>query len=416
MKKHKFNIYPELIGEQLGTLTKSIMVKYDDTFPIVSFEGCVLDGWNRYLVCKELDVTPTMKAFEGTDLEAIRFVDASNARRDLSKFQRVEIALSREKTFAAMAKENLKKSGEQYGKGYQVPDDPIKPINTLKEVAKVANVSHDTIHKAKTIIAEASEETKEKLRAGDVSIGGAYKKIKKQTQIKESKEKNLKESNSISIKPKLYIESAAVFKDKFDLKSIDLLLTDPPYITDIDDINTFVQWLPEYLEKLKPTGRAYIFTGAYPEEIKAYLSLSIPDHLQLSQILVWTYRNTLGVAPKQHYKNNWQAILYYEGKNATQLNCPETAEQWSVQDITAPDGRQGDRFHKWQKPIEIAERFIRHSTQKGDTVIDPFTCTGTFIMAASKLGRIGIGCDIDETNTQIAKDRGCQIITTGSKT
>ncbi len=33
-------------------------------------------------------------------------------------------------------------------------------------------------------------------------------------------------------------------------------------------------------------------------------------------------------------------------------------EQFSVQDINAPDGRLGDRFHAWQKPDELAERVI----------------------------------------------------------
>jgi site-specific DNA-methyltransferase (adenine-specific) len=57
--------------------------------------------------------------------------------------------------------------------------------------------------------------------------------------------------------------------------------------------------------------------------------------------------------------------------------------------------------------MEIAERFIRHSTKPGMKVYDPFACTGTFILAAAKLGRIGIGIEIDEANAQIAIDRGC---------
>jgi DNA modification methylase len=84
-------------------------------------------------------------------------------------------------------------------------------------------------------------------------------------------------------------------------------------------------------------------------------------------------------------------------------------EQFSVQDISAPDGRHFNRYHEWQKPDEIAERFIRHATREGDKVIDPFCCTGTFILAASKLGREGFGCDISEENLEIAKERGCII-------
>jgi len=78
-----------------------------------------------------------------------------------------------------------------------------------------------------------------------------------------------------------------------------------------------------------------------------------------------------------------------------------------VQDISAPDGRQGDRYHAWQKPLDIADRFIRHSTKQGDTVLDPFACTGTFLIAAAKLGRIASGCDISAENITIAEGRGC---------
>ena len=39
----------------------------------------------------------------------------------------------------------------------------------------------------------------------------------------------------------------------------DLLLTDPPYSTDVDDINAFAEsWLPLALSKMKPTGRAFV--------------------------------------------------------------------------------------------------------------------------------------------------------------
>ena len=86
------------------------------------------------------------------------------------------------------------------------------------------------------------------------------------------------------------------------------------------------------------------------------------------------------------------------------LDCPLTAEQWAVQEINAPDGRQGDRYHAWQKPMEIAERFIRHSTKEGDRVYDPFACTGTFLLAAAKLGRKAYGCEIDESKTLATDD------------
>ena len=154
-------------------------------------------------------------------------------------------------------------------------------------------------------------------------------------------------------------------------------------MTDVDDIAVFARsWVPLALEAVKPTGRAYICTGAYPEEMAAYLDVLSRGPLELRNILVWTYRNTLGPSPSHDYKLNWQAIFYLRGHDAPPLQSPLMTEQFSVQDINAPDGRLGDRLHAWQKPDELAERFIRHSTLPGHTVIDPFAGTGAFLAAA----------------------------------
>ena len=165
----------------------------------------------------------------------------------------------------------------------------------------------------------------------------------------------------------------------------DLLLTDPPYSTDVPDVQMFAsEWLPLALKKVKPAGRAYVCIGAYPAELRAYLSVPAPD-LTLANVLVWTYRNTLGPSPGLDYKLNWQAILYYRGPDAPPLDSPKMTEQFSVADINAPDGRLGDRLDAWQKPAELAERFVRHATKPGQLVLDPFAGTGTFLVEAARL-------------------------------
>ena len=193
------------------------------------------------------------------------------------------------------------------------------------------------------------------------------------------------------------------------IEKYDLLLTDPPYSTDVPDISEFAnRWLYPALAGVKDTGFAYVFIGAYPNELQAYLEAVKPSNVTLEQVLIWTYKNTLGQNPKGRYKQNYQACLFFRGVNAPDLDCPLTSEQWAVQEINAPDGRQGDRYHAWQKPMEIAERFIRHSTKQGMTVFDPFACTGTFLLAAAKLGRKAYGFEIDPANAEIAFERGCE--------
>lgn len=193
----------------------------------------------------------------------------------------------------------------------------------------------------------------------------------------------------------------------------DLLITDPPYMytSGIDDIDGFArEWLPVALAKVKDTGRAYVCVGAYPQELRAYLNAPVPSDLRLLNVLVWTYKNRIGPRPHNAYKSNWQAILYYIGLNSPHIEVPDLNEQFAVQEINAPDGRIGDLYHPWQKPDDLAERLIRHSSRPGDVVLDCFAGTGTFLLAAHRLGRVARGCDVSEEMLGIAEQRGCEVL------
>lgn len=210
-----------------------------------------------------------------------------------------------------------------------------------------------------------------------------------------------------------------------DPDSADLLLTDPPYSTEldegirlggetIDDITHFVEnWLQLAISRLKPTGRAYVFVGAYPDELAAYLLEAYRFAWQLGWAvdppLVWTYRNVLGPSPTHKYKLNWQAVIHLRGPDARPLDCPEMVEQFTVHDVAAPDGRHDGRMHKWEKPVELASRFVRHATQPGELVIDPFCGTGALVLGAVNVGRRCMACDRDPEMLELAKQRGLEV-------
>jgi hypothetical protein len=101
-------------------------------------------------------------------------------------------------------------------------------------------------------------------------------------------------------------QDALAFLAAIEPRSIELLLTDPPYSTDVPDIDAFCRaWLPPALRCLKPSGRAYIFTGAYAAELEAYsrelraLAASMRWTLD-SAPLVWTYRNRTTDPTRRH--------------------------------------------------------------------------------------------------------------------
>lgn len=247
----------------------------------------------------------------------------------------------------------------------------------------------------------------DKLLTEAASEGWSTRELRAEVSLRKRRRRAREESARFSTTPILRRMDAVEWLGEQD--ECDLLLTDPPYSTDVQDITEFANWwLPLALSKVKPTGRAYVCIGAYPEEIGAYLAVA-RGQMTLADVLVWTYRNTLGPSPTYDYKLNWQAILYYRGPDAPPLDSPEMVEQFSVQDINAPDGRLGDRWHAWQKPDLLGERFVRHATRAGDLVLDPFAGTGTFLLAAARLGRRALGCDINDENIGIARERGVSI-------
>ena len=192
------------------------------------------------------------------------------------------------------------------------------------------------------------------------------------------------------------------------LPPIDLLIADPPYFTDGD----FTAHISAFLAKVKRTGQAYVFASASPEELAAYLAMD-RHGMDLAQVLVWNYNNACLRLPNERYRSNYQVAFYFRGENAPQINNPvdpnDGNHQAACQTVNAPDGRLGDRFFKWQKPIELIERYICNSSQPGEFVFDPFAGSGSTMLAAAKLGRKTLGCEIDPATIAIAVERGCQV-------
>ncbi len=212
----------------------------------------------------------------------------------------------------------------------------------------------------------------------------------------------------IKNKPVIYSKDGIKWLESLEDNCADLLFTDPPYSTDIEDINEFSKWVNIAFKKVKPTGRIFICTGPYPKEQYAYLNqLLSQNKFSIGTPLIWTYRNTLGPTPQETYKINYQVIHYLYGQESDILDCPIMNEHFTVQDINAPDGRIGDRYYKWQKPDKLAERLIKHTTKENDFIIDPFAGVGTFLIMAGILNRKAEGCEIDKDVYNISIKRGC---------
>jgi DNA modification methylase len=63
------------------------------------------------------------------------------------------------------------------------------------------------------------------------------------------------------------------------------------------------------------------------------------------------------------------------------------------------------RWHPTQKPEALMLQWVSIFSDEGDLVVDPYCGSGTTLVAAKRLGRRAIGCDIDPVNCANAARR-----------
>ena len=318
------NIYPEMQPDEFERLRTDIFTNgYDPKNPVWLFEGEIIDGWNRYKACQALGIIPTFKTFEGSTLDALQFLVRTNNRRDLNSSQRAAIAVEAEDLIAVLKSE---------AKAAQIR----KPVNSVVELIPQQNDYEQ--NKARTQLAQtfntnpryvsdAARLKRENPQAFEAIKSGqkAITQIKQEEKVKALKQAEVEKTKSLTENTGnevlIHVIPASKFLSTIKDGSIDLILTDPPYSTEYNSISGFEAfvggWLPTLLKKMKPTGRAFICTGAYPEEMNTYLkhfvgSLKYDKKISTDLIfdapLIWTYRNTLGQTPKMKYNLNYQLI------------------------------------------------------------------------------------------------------------
>jgi site-specific DNA-methyltransferase (adenine-specific) len=116
----------------------------------------------------------------------------------------------------------------------------------------------------------------------------------------------------------------------------------------------------------------------------------------------WRAKN-LVVWDKQHfgmggnYRNQHELILYAE-KGTAEFRTKSLGNVLTV-------ARSGSEFHPTEKPVELIETLIGAVADTAEMVFDPFTGSGTTLVAAAKLGRHFLGFEISPEYCAIARKR-----------
>lgn len=174
LQKHRLNVLPEANNEDFAGILDSIKAGFDPRFPIILYEGAILDGWNRYRACRELGVEPVFEDFIGTEEEAIHYVMRTNKRRNLTSSQWATVAVESEDILRAIredAERRMKAGVTDPGK--QISQGSEEDRKTARKVAQVFNTNRTYVNQAARLRNEAPEEFA-RVKTGDISLSEAY--------------------------------------------------------------------------------------------------------------------------------------------------------------------------------------------------------------------------------------------------
>jgi DNA modification methylase len=115
--------------------------------------------------------------------------------------------------------------------------------------------------------------------------------------------------------------------------------------------------------------------------------------------LVWSKQQF--VIGRSDYQWSHENVLYGWIENGAHYFIDDRTQR-SVFEVDKP---HVSAFHATQKPIELISKMIANSSRSGEVVYDPFAGSGSTLVAAHQLGRIGYGCEIDPAYLAVVLER-----------
>lgn len=231
-----------------------------------------------------------------------------------------------------------------------------------------------------------------------------------------------------------------------DDESIDLVLTDPPYIISKDSgmqaarelratgvkhknlqlaVQTdFGEWdkkftledltsiIAEMYRVLKKGGTVIIFFDLW----KITNLKKILEDCGFKQIrfIEWIKTNPVPINSRTNYLTNAREIALTAVKNGKPTFNSDydngvyrdaEYEDAGIYEFAIHKGKDGDRIHPTQKSLKLFEALIQKHSNFGDTVLDCFSGSATTAIAAINTGRKFIGSEIDDKYFTASKKR-----------
>ena len=204
-------------------------------------------------------------------------------------------------------------------------------------------------------------------------------------------------------------------------KSVDLVVTDPPYEkkgngcycgggafgstnrtyhSDLDNKNLLNGIDNAYLDELvRVMKKVNIYIWCNKEQLLQYMEYFKDYNMEL---LTWHKTNPTPTCNNK-YLSDTEYLLFFREKGVKIYGSYATKRKYYV---TPTNKEDKDRYgHPTIKPLDIIQNLIINSSKEGDTILDCFMGSGTTGVACVNTGRKFIGMELDKQYFNIAQDR-----------
>lgn len=184
----------------------------------------------------------------------------------------------------------------------------------------------------------------------------------------------------------LYLGDCLEYMKTMPDKSVDAVITDPPYGLDFLG-NSWDKEIPNWIVEARRISKIVIFTTA---------PTTLWDYPRPDWVAVWHRKHSSSRQANGGF-NLWSPIVVYGNvKIPTDLYATHFGTYWM---------EHAEIDHPSPKPVELYRWIINWAGDKDITIFDPFMGSGTTGVACMQLGRNFIGCEIDPKYYAIAEKR-----------
>lgn len=158
MEPHEYaNLFPMMSVTEFAELSEGMKMGYLEEFPIITLDGKILDGRNRWKACQATGVGPILKEYAGSD--PIRFVVSANrSRRQLSESQLGMVGARIAELRHGQRSDRVDVSGD------------TSKTPSRKEAADMVGVGEATVGRGRSVLTKGVPELAAAVDAGGINI------------------------------------------------------------------------------------------------------------------------------------------------------------------------------------------------------------------------------------------------------